>query len=66
MHLRIILSLICGVLLFSSSAVMAHNGVAGTASIGHLLHMFTGEHLAMLVLAGVCAVFVTRLYRRLR
>jgi len=66
MQARIILSLICGILLFSPSPVLAHNGGAGTVSIGHLLHFFTGEHLAMLVLVGVCAVSATRLYRRFR
>ena len=57
---RIYLVLISA-LLMASTPLLAHStGLHG------LMHIFTGEHLAMLVLAGVFAVVATRLYRRFR
>ncbi len=47
--------------LFSSSA-FAHI----TESGGSLLHMFTGEHLLTLALAGVFVVGAVKAYRRKR
>lgn len=48
-------------LLFSAS-VLAHITEPGSV----LPHIFTGEHLLILVIIGVCIVGVSKLYRRFR
>lgn len=48
-------------LLFSTSA-LAHI----TESGGVLPHIFTGEHLLILVVVGVCVAGVSKFYRRFR
>jgi len=58
---RIYLVLISALLLMASTPLLAHStGLHG------LLHIFTGEHLVMLILAVVFAAGATRLYRRFR
>jgi hypothetical protein len=51
-------------LLMVSSQVLAHNVETGGGLFSGLMHMFTGEHVLMIFLAGVCAAGLTRLYRR--
>jgi hypothetical protein len=49
-------------LLLASSQAHAHVADSGVG----LLHLLSGEHLIMIVLAGALAVGITRLYRRPR
>jgi len=48
-------------LLMVSAPLFAH-----TAGLDGFMHIFTGEHLVMLILAGVFSFAATRLYRRFR
>lgn len=48
-------------LLFSASA-LAHITQAG----GAVPHIFTGEHLLILVIVGVCIAGISKFYRRSR
>jgi len=55
--------IITGVLsLLFSPSVMAHLTEPG----GVLPHIFTGEHLLIMVIVGVCVVGIDKLYRRFR
>ena len=63
---RIYLTFISLMLLLFSSQVLAHTVESGGGLLGRLMHIFTGEHVLMLALVGVCAVFANYLYRRLR
>ena len=58
---RIYPVVISALLLMASTPLLAH-----TTGLHGLMHIFTGEHLVMLILAGVFAVGATRLYRRFR
>lgn len=57
---------ISSLLLMFSTQLLAHNTEPGGGVFGGLLHIFTGEHLMVLVLVTVFAVGLTRLYRRSR
>ena len=63
---RIYLVFISSLLLMFSTQLLAHSTEPGGGVFGGLLHIFTGEHLIMLVLVAVFAVGLTRLYRRFR
>jgi hypothetical protein len=56
MRNRIYLTLVSGLLLLFTSPIMAHIGDPG----GVIPHIVTGEHLLMLVLAGVSLVFLIK------
>ena len=62
MRARIILTLTGVLSLLFSSLVLAHLSEPG----GVLPHIFTGEHLLILVIVGVCIAGVSKLYRRFR
>ena len=66
MKYRIYIVIISSLSVLFSTQVLAHTLESGGGSFGKLLHNFTGEHLVMLVLAGVCVVGVTQLLRRFR
>jgi len=66
MRIRTIFKAISGLSVLFSSAVLAHPGNSAEGLTGDLLHMLTGEHLLMLILVGVFAVCVSRLYHRFR
>jgi len=59
---KIYFTLVSGLLLLYSSSLLAHT----TDSGGSLLHMFTGEHLLTLALAGVFVAGAGEVYRRVR
>ena len=62
MRARIFLTLTGVLSLLFSSLVLAHLSEPG----GVLPHIFTGEHLLILVIIGVCVAGVGKLYRRFR
>jgi len=62
MRARILLTFTGVLSLLFSSLVFAHLSEPG----GVLPHIFTGEHLLMLVIVGVCVAGVSALYRRFR
>ena len=64
MRRRVNLPLIGTLLLIFSSQVLAHNVESGGGSFGGLMHMFTGEHILMILLVGACVAGLSRLYRR--
>jgi len=66
MRVRIFLTFIGGLLIFSPAVVIAHTSDSGMGSVGGLVHVLTGEHLLMLVLVGICAVCIAGLHRRFR
>ncbi len=49
-----------------SASVPAHIGDSGTGMVAGMLHMFKGEHLLTLVLAGIFVAVVVRHYRSSR
>ena len=63
---RIYITVISLLSVLFSTQVLAHNFESGRTYFGKLLHNFTGEHVVMLVVVGVCAVGVTQLLRRFR
>lgn len=62
MRTRMFLTIMSVLSLLISTSAMAHISEPG----GVLPHVFTGEHLLILVLAGVCVAGVSKLYQRLR
>jgi len=62
MRARIFLTVTGMLSLLFSSLVWAHLSEPG----GVLPHIFTGEHLLILVIVGVCVAGVGKLYRRFR
>ena len=56
MGIRIYFKLVSGLLFLFSSSVMAHVGVPG----GALPHIFTGEHLLVMVFVAVGLVFLIK------
>ncbi len=62
MRARIFLTIMSVLSLLFSAPVLAHITEPG----GVLPHIFTGEHLLILVIVGVCIAGVSRLYRRFR
>jgi len=59
---KVYFSLLSGFSVLFTAPAFAHI----TESGGSLLHMFTGEHLLTLALAGVFVVGVVKVYRRFR
>ena len=62
MQARMFLTIMSVLLFLLSAPALAHITEPG----GVLPHFFTGEHLLMLVIVGVCVAGVSRLYRRFR
>ena len=62
MRARMFLTVMSVLSLLFSAPVLAHISKPG----GVLPHIFTGEHLLILVIVGVCIAGVSRLYRRFR
>jgi hypothetical protein len=62
MQARKFLTTMSVVSLLFSAPVLAHITEPG----GVLPHFFTGEHLLMLVIVGVCVAGVSKLYRHFR
>ena len=62
MRARMFFTTICILSLLYSASVLAHITEPG----GVLPHIFTGEHLLILVVVGVCIAGVSKVYRRYR
>ena len=62
MQARIFLTFTGVLSLLFSSLVLAHRSEPG----GVLPHIFTGEHLLILVIVGACVAGIRTLYRRYR
>jgi len=64
MRIRALFIIISGLSVFFSSGVLAHETGSGAGLMDGLLHNFTGEHLLMLIVAGLCVVCVKHFYHR--
>jgi len=62
MQARIFLTIMSVLSLLFSASVSAHI----TDSGGVLPHVFTGEHLLILVIIGVCVAGISKIYRQFR
>ncbi len=62
MRARMFLTAMSVLSLLYSASVLAHITEPG----GVLPHIFTGEHLLILVIVGVCIAGVSKVYRRFR
>lgn len=62
MRARILLTTMSVLTLLFSASVLAHITEPG----GVLPHIFTGEHLLILIIVGGCIAGVSKLYRRFR
>lgn len=62
MRARMFFTTICILSLLYSASVLAHITEPGSV----LPHIFTGEHLLILLIVGVCIAAVSKVYRRFR
>ena len=62
MRAKMLLTIMSGLSLLFSASVSAHFTEPGTV----LPHIFTGEHLLLLVTIGVCIAGASKIYRHFR
>lgn len=62
MRSRIFPTILSGLSLLFSVSALAHSTEPG----GVLPHIFTGEHLLILVIVGLCVAGISKLYRHFR